>query len=113
MGWLDDVFGKIKGALGSVTGVLKYSSYITKVIGFLPDMIQDLLGIAEKGKKDLVDDALKQLDNFLGKESTALIDLDKDLPDDKEEELTDAMIKIVKIIAYNKLKVDGYYKEEE
>lgn len=59
-----------------------------------------------------VDAFLDTIDMGLGQEATAK-DVIKDLPDDKEEELTDHIIEAVRIYAYCRLKIEGYTVEDK
>lgn len=89
----------------------KFTDILMKVVGFIPDVIGQVGKIEEMSTKEKVDEALEAFDAYTGSDAGAL-DIIKDMPADKEEEVFDAVKVIVKNAAYCKLKVPGFFVDE-
>ena len=89
----------------------KFTEIILTVFGKITESVLDLVKFGKLSTKEMLDESLTELDLRLGSDPGA-IDIDPDLPADKEEELTDHLIEVIRILGYNKLKVEGYYIPE-
>ena len=81
-----------------------------QIVSRIPGLISAMLTFKELTRADQVDSLLTSADDHLGSYPEA-IDLLKSLPDDKEEELTDAVLQITEILVKNSLKLDGFYTD--
>lgn len=79
-----------------------------QIVSRIPGLITAMLTFRDLTKPDQVDALLASADDHLGSDPEA-IDLLKTLPDDKEEELTDAVLKVTEILVKNSLKLDGFH----
>lgn len=86
----------------------KFTEIIMQVVTTLPALILDAIAFGKLDNAEKLDEALAVADLRLGEEVGA-VDILHDLPPDKEEELSDALLKICEILGKNKLKVEGYY----
>ena len=107
-GFLTRMIQTVINLVGLFKSKPSFSEVITKLIAMLPPAIIDGISYGEIDSVQKLDDALQALDDFTGSEAAAL-DVIRDLPQDKEEELFDALKTICEILGKNKLKVDGYY----
>ena len=89
----------------------KFTDIILAVFTKITESVMDLLKFGKLSTKEMLDESLTELDLRLGSDPGA-IDIDPDLPADKEEELTDHLKEVIRILGYNKLKVEGYYIPE-
>jgi len=90
----------------------KFTEIILTVFTKITESVMDLLKFGKLSTKEMLDESLTELDLRLGSDPGA-IDIDPDLPPDKEEELTDHLKESIRILGYNKLKVPGYYITED
>lgn len=81
-----------------------------QVVSRIPGLITSLMTFREFTAENQIDSLLASADDLLGSDPEAL-DLLKSLPDDKEEELTDAVLKLTEILVKNSLKLDGYHHQ--
>jgi len=79
-----------------------------RIASTLPSMLGAVREFLQSTAEDKIDDALVQLDLHTGLESGA-VDILKTLPQDKEEELFDAIKTITCIMVKHGLHVDGFY----
>lgn len=86
----------------------KLTEVLMTLWGVIPQFINQVGAIADMDDKAKVDEALKSIDDFTGVDVGAF-DLIRDLPAEKEEELFDHINEALRIMAYNRLKVRGYY----
>ncbi len=89
----------------------KFTEIILTVFGKITESVLDLVKFGKLSTKEMLDESLTELDLRLGSDPGA-IDIVPDLPADKEEELTDHLKEVIRILGYNKLKVAGYYISE-
>ena len=100
----------IVSMVGLIKGKAKFSDIIMQLMAKLPEAVLKAIEYGHIDSVAKLDDALAALDAYTGIEPGAL-DIIKDLPADKEEELFKALGKMVEILAKNKMKVPGYYVE--
>lgn len=81
-----------------------------QIVSRIPGLIQAMLTFRDFTREEQVDSLLTAADKQLGDDPEA-IDLLKTLPDDKEEQLTDAVLLVTEILVKNSLKLDGYHVE--
>ena len=89
----------------------KFTEIILTVFGKITESVLDLIEFGKLSTKEILDESLTELDLRLGSDPGA-IDIVPDLPADKEEELTDHLKEVIRILGYNKLKIAGYYIAE-
>jgi hypothetical protein len=89
----------------------KLTHILMLLVKFIPDVIASVGQIGGMSDKEKVDDALASFDAVTGIDEGAF-DLLKDLPPDIEEQFMDHFKEIVRILAYNRLEVDGYFVAE-
>ena len=85
-----------------------FTELLMKVVGFIPEVIANVGLIEDMSTPEKVDQALEAFDDYTGSEVGAL-DIIKDMPPDKEEEVFDAIKVIVRNMAYCKLKVPEFF----
>lgn len=95
----------VAGGGGSITDL------IMSIAMQLPNLISQVKGFIGADAKLKIDEGLEGFDELTGTDEGA-IDLVKDLPADKEEEALDHLKELIRILAYSKAKVDGYYIPE-
>lgn len=86
----------------------KLSEILIMVITFLPQLVTNILTVSSYSTKEKIDELLETFDAYTGSEP-GTIDIIRDLPADKEEEFCDHFKEMLRIIAYNKLQLHGYY----
>ncbi len=86
----------------------KFTDILMKVIGFIPGLIAQVGKIDELSNEQKIEEALQAFDDYTGSDVGAL-DIIKDMPADKEEEVFDAVKVIIRNTAFCKLRVAGYY----
>jgi len=89
-----------------------FTDILIKVVGFIPEVIGKVGQVEEMSTQQKVDEALAAFDAYTGSELGAL-DIIVDMPPEKEEEVFDAVKTIVRNAAYCKLKVPGFFVEED
>jgi len=87
----------------------KFTDMTLSLIGWIPNLIRQVDEIGNLGD---LETALGWVDNCMVVDENAL-DFVHDLPADQEELLLDHLSEVLLILAYNKLKVQGYYVEPE
>ena len=110
MSLVNSIINAVLAAAKLVGSGQSFSTVILAVIGQLPKLISETITFWSLDDEDKLDEALAEADKRLGSEIGAL-DIIHDLPDDKEEELTDAMLTIVRILAKSKLGIEGYIRD--
>ena len=79
-----------------------------QIVSRIPGLISSMLTFRDFTREEQVDSLLTAADQHLGDDPDA-IDLLMTLPDDKEEQLTDAVLLLTEILVKNSLKLEGYY----
>lgn len=90
----------------------KFTDVLLALVGWIPNLISQIGEMGNLSDKQKVDEALQSIDYCTGVDTDAL-DLIRDLPADQEELLFDHLTEVIRILAYNRLKVDGYYVEAD
>lgn len=94
--------------------LIKGKPHISDVIGFvvghLPSVIQNAVDFGGYNTQEKIDDALTAFDNATGTDAGALAPF-AGMPKEVQEQLFDHVKEIARIVAYNKIKVAGYYTE--
>lgn len=93
---------------GTLKGKPKFTDVLMKLLGFIPDLIAQVGRIEDLSTEDKIEEALLAFDDYTGSDAGA-IDIIRDMPADKEEELFDALKVVIRNMAFCKLKVHGYY----
>lgn len=109
MSFLNDVIGTVLKTVQLVGSKANFSTIIMTVASELPKLIVQAIDFGKLNTEQMLDDALQTADLRLGSDFGA-IDVLHDLPPDKEEELTDAVLKVCEVLGKNRLKVEGYYQ---
>lgn len=107
-GFLTRIIQSVIDVVGLFKSKPSFSDIISKLVATLPAAILDGIAFGHIDSIQKLEEALQALDDFTGTESKAL-DIIRDLPQDKEEALFDAIKVICDILGKNKLKVEGYY----
>lgn len=81
-----------------------------QIVSRIPGLIAAMLNFRDFTQAAQVDALLKSADNHLGSDPEA-VDLLKSLPDDMEEELTDAVLTVTEILVKNSLRLEGYHTD--
>ena len=95
---------------------IDFGSLMMDLAGFIPMVVKkvtEIVKMKEDGfstdeTKSLIDDALKEFDAATGDEGISLI---PGMPRTIQEEALDHFKEFVKILLYNKAKVEGYYEK--
>jgi hypothetical protein len=108
------IFSSIISGIISVVKLVKEKAIFTDIamnlIVQLPQMILDMIAANKLDTEAKLDEALEELDLRTGMDAGAL-DVVRNLPADKEEDLFDHLKGIIQILGKHKLKVEGYYIE--
>jgi len=109
------ILNRFCGTIGSIVRGLwskpKVSDFLMVFLTWIPQLLVQVQEYAGMGDKAKIDDLLHSADALTGIDEGAT-DIFRDLPADKEEELFDYAIEIVRILAYNRCRVSGYYIDE-
>lgn len=111
MGLLTQLLRKAVEVVGLIGGKPKFTDAIMYVVTWIPEIVSQIRGVGEMSTKEKIDEALRTVDDMTGTDKGA-IDVVRNLPADKEEELFDYLVEVIRILAYNKIKLDGYYIDE-
>jgi hypothetical protein len=95
-----------------IKGKPSLTDILTHLMASVPNMIAAVSNFVGSDKKEKFDEALAAIDAYTGIDEGA-IDFIRDLPPDKEEEFFDHFNEMVRILGYNKLKIDGYYQGDK
>lgn len=113
-----NLLGILSGALSAAKSIYSLVSgnpkptfleILPNAIGPIMSGVMSAVDYNKLDSKQKIDSWIEQLDSTLGAEASAL-DLLKSMPPEVEEELTDALLKCIKLAAYNKAKIPGYYQ---
>lgn len=94
-----------------IHSVIRQESFGTiawQVVSRIPGLLTALTTFRNLTVAEQVDSLLASADDHLGSDPDAL-DLLNTLPDDKEEELTDAVLTVTEILVKNSLKLEGFH----
>ena len=86
----------------------KISDMLGLLLTTLPSIVQNVLTSSRLSTKEALDEALTTFDAYTGSDPGS-IDIIRDMPQDKEEEFLDHFKEMLRILGYNKLKLNGYY----
>ena len=104
-----DIFGLVAGIVKGIKGGTSIVDLMIQTVLKIPDMIGQITGLAKADAKEKIDEGLLGFDEMTG--TDGVIDLIKTLPQDKEEEALDHFKEFLRVILYNKSKIEGYYIE--
>lgn len=86
----------------------KISEILALLLTTLPSIVQNVLNVSHLSTKEKFDEALETFDAYTGADPGA-IDIIRDMPKEVEEEFLDHFKEMLRILGYNKLKINGYY----
>lgn len=92
---------------GSGNGKPSFSELLPTIVGAVLPAVDQAIRFQGLDTKEKVDAWITTLDAATGLDATAL-DIVKDLPADKEEQLFDHVLEAARIFAYCKIGVPGY-----
>ena len=107
MSILTEIFKRSISMVSLLTRKPKFTDVLMSMVGWIPTLINQISSVKEMDSRQKLDEALETFDAFTGSEETA-VDIIHDLPAEREEELFDHVKQIIRILAYNRLEVDGY-----
>jgi len=108
MGILTGLLKRAIGLIGFFGSKPKFSQVFMELMSWLPKAMSELYSLGRMNTKEQIDEALQTVDDVTGVDDGAF-DMIRDLPSDKEEALFDHLTEIVRILAYNKIKLEGFY----
>jgi len=108
MGIVSALVGAALSVVKAFTNKPTVTSVFMHIVGLIPNVISQVDQFGDLSTEAKVDDALAAFDKYTGSDEGA-IDVVRDLPADKEEELFDHVKGILGIILKNRLKIKGYF----
>jgi hypothetical protein len=111
MGIVTQLLRKAIEVVKLIGGKPKFTDVFMRVVTWIPELVNQIRSVGEMSTKEKIDEALRSVDDLTGVDDGAL-DLVRDLPADKEELLFDHLSEVIRILAYNKIKLAGYYIDE-
>lgn len=111
MGIVTQLLRKAIEVVKLIGGKPKFTDVFMRVVTWIPELVNQIRSVGEMSTKEKIDEALRSVDDLTGVDDGAF-DLVRDLPADKEELLFDHLSEVIRILAYNKIKLAGYYVDE-
>lgn len=109
MGLFSPFVNAIKTIVSAVGGKINFTQLITSLVSIIPNIIESIGGLKSADAKRIIDDSLTEFDNLTGIEGNLDAHIYTDVPVEVREQINDHFKEMVRLLAYNKAKVDGYY----